>query len=164
MLQVAATILGSQSPSFCVLAQLEARCADPVLNAVVGLCWRSGSKLARLICPCQGTLRQSSCAACLLQTSPELAPEVCTVRITVCHETRFQESIRLVGDSEVLGSWSADSAPQLHWSEGHVWATDLQLKPGAYTFKVRADLTAKSSTQTLALILVFTCASKLGTT
>lgn len=43
---------------------------------------------------------------------------------------------QLVGGCPELGSWDAHKAPNMKWSEGDVWVSQTQLKPGVYEFKV----------------------------
>lgn len=77
-------------------------------------------------------------------SSTQVGSGLCTVHVTLRRETPFGSTVKLVGDSESLGSWAVAEAPSLAWSEGDVWSAELRLKPGEYSFKVGRCVAAKS--------------------
>ena len=42
----------------------------------------------------------------------------------------FGDKVSIVGSIPELGSWEADLAPGLHWSNADVWTTHLDLPSG----------------------------------
>lgn len=51
-------------------------------------------------------------------------------------ELSFGDTVKVVGESDLFGSWSSDQAPELQWKEGHDWQANLDVPPGDCTFKV----------------------------
>lgn len=51
-------------------------------------------------------------------------------------ELSFGDTVKVVGESDLFGSWSSDQAPELQWKEGHDWQANLDVPPGDCTFKL----------------------------
>ncbi len=39
--------------------------------------------------------------------------------------------MKIVGSSQELGAWDIGAAPDMSWTDGHIWALDLELTDGA---------------------------------
>lgn len=48
----------------------------------------------------------------------------------VVREVKYGESLKLVGAAQELGRWHPDQAPDMRWSEGHVWMAEVALPTG----------------------------------
>lgn len=60
------------------------------------------------------------------------------IKFTLQRELDFGQVHALVGSHPALGNWDLGSAPQMTWSEGHVWYAELELPPATTVeFKVR---------------------------
>ena len=54
-----------------------------------------------------------------------------------CCQAAFGESLKVVGSSQDLGAWDIAAAPNMSWTDGHVWALDLELPEGAdFEYKI----------------------------
>ncbi len=42
-------------------------------------------------------------------------------------QAAFGESLKVVGSNEAVGAWDITSAPDMSWTDGNVWALDLDL-------------------------------------
>lgn len=56
--------------------------------------------------------------------------QAATVSFALEHHVDFGDSVCLVGDDPVLGSWSVDGSVSMTWSEGDVWTTELTIPAG----------------------------------
>lgn len=61
--------------------------------------------------------------------SAALAPAIVKVDVAVRCCTQPGQSVCLVGSHPALGSWNADSALALAWTEGHVWRASIEVDP-----------------------------------
>ena len=53
-------------------------------------------------------------------------------------QLNYGEFHKIVGGHPSLGDWNVDAAPQMGWSEGDTWSTDVQIPAGQQIeFKVR---------------------------
>lgn len=68
-------------------------------------------------------------------SQPETAVST-TIVLKQC-ELSFGDTVKAVGDSHLFGSWDTQTAPELHWQEGHDWEAQLDVPSGDCTFKVR---------------------------
>ncbi len=62
------------------------------------------------------------------------------VGIDICNpvQLNYGEFHKIVGGHPSLGDWNVDAAPQMGWSEGDTWSTDVQIPAGQQIeFKVR---------------------------
>jgi len=53
------------------------------------------------------------------------AAEGRNLHFTTHFKTDFGESLRLVGTPVELGEWDIGRSPEMHWSDGDVWAADI---------------------------------------
>ena len=51
-------------------------------------------------------------------------------------QVHYGETVKLVGSAAELGGWDVGAAPQLTWSDGDWWTTNVELSPGDVHFKV----------------------------
>jgi Starch binding domain len=58
------------------------------------------------------------------------------VSFEVRKKTDYGDNLRVVGDHEMLGKWSAADGAKMLWEEGDVWRTDLEL-PDDVTIKYK---------------------------
>ena len=66
-------------------------------------------------------------------------PTAVAVTFKLQRKIKYGQSHAVVGNHQSLGSWKVSRAPQMGWSEGDVWQTEVSLPPGtALEFKVRA--------------------------
>lgn len=49
-------------------------------------------------------------------------------------QAQFGEKLKVVGSSQELGEWNVFEAPDMRWTDGHLWVADLQVP------EVRLDL------------------------
>ena len=42
-------------------------------------------------------------------------------------QAAFGESLKIVGSNSVVGAWDVAAAPGMCWTDGNVWALDLDL-------------------------------------
>ena len=61
-----------------------------------------------------------------------------TVRVTfkMPHSVPFGQELLIVGDAEVLGSWSLSKAQKLVWNEGDMWTVTVDL-PADQSFQYK---------------------------
>lgn len=59
-------------------------------------------------------------------------------------KVQFGETVKLVGEGAVFGSWAPESALQLEWGEGDSWSADADLPAGPTAFKVRCQLSPRT--------------------
>lgn len=74
-----------------------------------------------------------------IATDSTLAPNANAVQVSffVPFQTKFGESLRIVGADECVGSWNVDAAPLLQWSEGDIWTATISVPPGtALEYKI----------------------------
>lgn len=57
-------------------------------------------------------------------------PRTSPVTFKVQQNVKFGEEILIVGDEQVLGSWSLSKAQKLEWHEGDVWSAQVDLPVG----------------------------------
>lgn len=58
------------------------------------------------------------------------------VRIRVCYEVDFGQSLHVLGDIPQLGEWNVESCRQMQWTEGHNWVLHLNIERGS-TFEFK---------------------------
>ncbi|BDA40415.1 probable glucoamylase at N-terminal half [Coccomyxa sp. Obi] len=59
------------------------------------------------------------------------------VRISTHFQAAFGEGLKVVGSHPVLGAWDLGAAPDMAWTDGHVWVSDLDVPDGAdFEFKI----------------------------
>lgn len=51
-----------------------------------------------------------------------------SIKFRTTFRTEFGQSLKLVGSSPSLGTWSLGSAPPMVWSEGHQWTLEVPLE------------------------------------
>jgi hypothetical protein len=63
--------------------------------------------------------------------------------IAVCArapQVSFGEVMKVCGNDKAFGSWALDKAPELQWSDGHMWTLTMPIPVGqTMKFKVRAQ-------------------------
>ncbi|GAX79158.1 hypothetical protein CEUSTIGMA_g6598.t1 [Chlamydomonas eustigma] len=52
------------------------------------------------------------------------------------YETQMGQKLKVVGNIPELGSWQVDSAPDMTWSEGHVWTLESFISAPSVEFKI----------------------------
>lgn len=62
------------------------------------------------------------------------------VAISVSRRVDWGESVAVVGQDTVLGSWQPCQSLPLSWSEGDVWSAVVGLPPGVHEFKVNIEM------------------------
>ena len=68
------------------------------------------------------------------------------MHISTKRQVAFGEKHKLVGGHPALGDWDVSNAPEMQWSQGDVWAIDVQLPEGAEVeFKVQPLLRCSGS-------------------
>ena len=61
-------------------------------------------------------------------------------RNCLCCQAQWGEKLKVVGSCPVLGGWDVAAAPDLHWSDGHVWTQAVEVPVGAkIEYKVRQE-------------------------
>lgn len=58
-----------------------------------------------------------------------------TVMFCMSHTVLYGETVKVVGDGELLGDWDLAQAPDMVWGEGDCWRVELDLPAGTYDFK-----------------------------
>ena len=51
-------------------------------------------------------------------------------------ELAFGDTVKVVGESDLFGSWDSDKGLDLEWQDGHDWVAKLEVPPGDCIFKV----------------------------
>ena len=60
-------------------------------------------------------------------------------------QLNYGEFHKIVGGHPSLGDWNVDAAPQMGWSEGDTWSTDVQIPAGQQIeFKVHQNFSRSS--------------------
>lgn len=49
------------------------------------------------------------------------------VRFVVQKRVKYGEIFKVVGNQSAIGNWGVGTAPEMRWSEGHVWEADVEL-------------------------------------
>lgn len=82
--------------------------------------------------------QEASAATCPAapDSPPTSSGEVVRVAISVSRRVDWGESVAVVGQDTVLGSWQPIQSLPLTWSEGDVWSAVVGLPPGVHEFKV----------------------------
>lgn len=58
-------------------------------------------------------------------------------------QLNYGEFHKIVGGHPSLGDWNVDAGPQMGWSEGDTWSTDVQIPAGQQIeFKVCLSIPA----------------------
>ncbi|CAL1378814.1 unnamed protein product [Linum trigynum] len=77
----------------------------------------------------QVDLEDSDSEAQIQETEERNVPSV-RVKFLLQKECSFGEQFVLVGDESVLGLWEPENGVPLDWSDGHVWAVELDIPIG----------------------------------
>ena len=67
-------------------------------------------------------------------------------------ELAFGDTVKVVGESDLFGSWDSDKGLDLEWQDGHDWVAKLEVPPGDCIFKV--GQAEQQSLQTHACLLL----------
>ncbi|KAK9916405.1 hypothetical protein WJX75_002219 [Coccomyxa subellipsoidea] len=96
---------------------------------------RLGQGRMRLCIPRAVTAFKSEGASMTLPETDE--QRSVRVRISTHFQAAFGEGLKVVGSHPVLGSWDLGEAPDMTWTDGHVWVSDLGVPEGAdFEFKI----------------------------
>ena len=73
---------------------------------------------------------------CAIQSAASEELLLSRVRFTVPVQVDFGETVKVVGNHPVLGSWDTENGIELEWKDGHIWEKQVHITPGEYEFKV----------------------------
>eukprot|EP00210_Caulerpa_lentillifera_P004292 g4095.t1 len=73
----------------------------------------------------------------LIVAQSTVSGEVCcsSVKFSVPVRVDFGDTVKVVGNHPLLGSWNTDEGLELEWSDGHIWEKETNITPGEYEFK-----------------------------